>query len=34
MEETKNTEQKPHYIELSQDPQNVGNIFNELSGEL
>lgn len=34
MEETKNTEQKSHYIELSDDSQNVGNIFNELSGEL
>lgn len=34
MEETKNTEQTSNYIELSQDPQGVGNIFNELSGEL
>lgn len=34
MEETKNTEQKSHYIELSNDSQSVGNIFNELSGEL
>ncbi|MDD5376527.1 MAG: hypothetical protein PHH16_00250 [Candidatus Gracilibacteria bacterium] len=34
MEETQNTEQKSNYIELSQDSQGVGNIFNELSGEL
>jgi hypothetical protein len=34
MEEIKNTEQKPNYIELSQDSQSSGNIFNELSGEL
>ena len=34
MEEAQKPEQKPNYIELSQDPQNVGNIFNELSGEL
>ncbi len=40
MEETKNTEetviieQKSNYIELSEDSHRVGNIFNELSGEL
>lgn len=34
MEETQNTEQQPNYIELSEDSHNVGNIFNELSGEL
>lgn len=40
MEETKNTEetlkteQKSNYIELSEDSRSVGNIFNELSGEL
>lgn len=34
MEETKNTDQGPNYIELQQDPHSVGNIFNELSGEL
>lgn len=34
MEEINNTEQKAHYIELSEDPQKVGNIFNELSGDI
>lgn len=34
MEETKNTEQKANFVELSQDPQNVWNIFNELSGDI
>ena len=34
MEEIQNTEQKPNYIELEQDPTHVGNIFNELSEEL
>jgi len=34
MEETKNTEKKSNYIELEKDSTNVGNIFNELSGEL
>lgn len=34
MEETQNTQQKPNYIELSQDTHNAGNIFNELSWEL
>jgi hypothetical protein len=34
MEELKNTEQEPNYIKLSQDTNGVGNIFNELSGEL
>lgn len=34
MEETKNTEPQPNYIELSEDSHSVGNIFNELSGEL
>jgi len=27
-------EQKTNYIEISDTPQGVGNIFNELSGEL
>ncbi|MFA6090513.1 MAG: hypothetical protein WC774_01930 [Candidatus Gracilibacteria bacterium] len=34
MEETNNTEKKANFIELSQDPQNIGNIFTELSGEI
>ncbi|NDK19568.1 hypothetical protein GW819_01890 [Candidatus Gracilibacteria bacterium] len=34
MEETKNTEKKSNYIELENDSTSVGNIFNELSGEL
>ena len=34
MEEANNTEQKAHYIEFSEDPQKVGNIFNELSGDI
>lgn len=34
MEEAQKPEQKPNYIELSDDSQNAGNIFNELSGEL
>lgn len=34
MEETKTPEPKSNYVELSDDSHNVGNIFNELSGEL
>ena len=34
MEEIKNTEPTANYVELSEDSKNVGNIFNELSGEL
>lgn len=34
MEEIKKPEPKPNYVELSEDSHNVGNIFNELSGEL
>ncbi|MDD2916785.1 MAG: hypothetical protein PHH70_02985, partial [Candidatus Gracilibacteria bacterium] len=34
MEETQKAEKEPNYIELSNDSQNTGNIFNELSGEL
>lgn len=34
MEEIKTPQSNPNYIELSDDTQSVGNIFNELSGEL
>lgn len=34
MEEVTKTEPKPNYIELSQDPNNMGNIFNELWWDL
>ena len=34
MEETISTEKRSNFIELSEDSNSVGNIFNELSGEL